>query len=119
MTETRLPPLPSAAVEFNVLHDALAAGDDPLLAAAKGIAAGRGEDLQGGPSLSGKSKAELLKIAKAEEVVFADDATRDDIIAAIEGKRIADLLGPDAYVIAEGTIPADKAPDATLVGDSQ
>lgn len=87
-----LPSLPSATVEFNVLHDALEAGDDPVLAAAKAVAAGRGETIDDGPSLKSKSRPELVKLAKAEKVAIADDATIPDIIAAIEGDRVAKLM---------------------------
>lgn len=38
-------------------------------------------------SLTGKSKAELTDIAKAEGVTFADDATNAQIVEAIEAKR--------------------------------
>ncbi|WP_333571318.1 hypothetical protein [Sphingomonas sp.] len=38
-------------------------------------------------SLSGKKKAELLKIAEAEGVEIEEGATNDDIIAAIELHR--------------------------------
>jgi len=39
------------------------------------------------PALTGKNKAELLDIAKAEGVSVADNATNDEIKAAIEAKR--------------------------------
>lgn len=39
------------------------------------------------PALTGKNKAELLEIAKAEGVEIEDGATNDDIRAAIELKR--------------------------------
>jgi len=96
--EIRVPPLPSEAVDFNALHDALDKGDSPELAAAKAVASGRGIDLDVGASLKGKSKADLIKIAEKDAVVLPQDATVADIIEAIEGKRIADLLGPVAYV---------------------
>jgi ribosomal protein L12E/L44/L45/RPP1/RPP2 len=117
MTETRLPPLPSAAVEFNVLHDALAKGEHPLVAAAMAVAAASGDDAWGGETLKGKSKADLVKIAKAEKVVFADDATIPDLIAAIEGKRIADVLGPVAYSPIAAAEP--EAPPTAPATDSQ
>lgn len=41
------------------------------------------------PSLAGKNKAELLKIAADEEVEIEDGATNDDIRSAIELKREA------------------------------
>lgn len=41
------------------------------------------------PPLSGKNKAELLKIAADEEVEIEDGATNDDIRSAIELKREA------------------------------
>jgi hypothetical protein len=41
------------------------------------------------PTLAGKTKAELLDIAKAEEVVTEDGATNAEIIDAIETKRRA------------------------------
>lgn len=39
------------------------------------------------PALTGKNKAELLDIAKAEDVDLPDDATNDAIRDAIEAKR--------------------------------
>lgn len=39
------------------------------------------------PSLSGKTKAELLEIAEDEEVVVAEGATNAEIADAIEAKR--------------------------------
>ena len=115
--EIRLTPLPSEAVDFNALHDALAKGDSPDLAAAKAVASARGDDLDVGASLKGKSKSDLLKIVKDEEVVVAEDATVADITAAIEGKRIADLLGPVAYVAAPAQ--PDPVPDAPATADSE
>lgn len=87
-----LPSLPSATVEFNVLHDALEAGDEPVLAAAKAVAAGRGETINDGPALKSKSRTELVKIARVENVEFASDATIPDIITAIEAARVAKLM---------------------------
>jgi len=39
------------------------------------------------PALSGKNKAELLEIAKAENVTIEDGATNADIVSAIELAR--------------------------------
>jgi hypothetical protein len=41
------------------------------------------------PSLHGKNKAQLIEIAKDEDVDLADDATNAQIIEAIEAKRAA------------------------------
>jgi len=115
MTETRLPPLPSAAVEFNVLHDALAKDEDPLVAAAMAVAAGRGENWEP-VTLKGKTVDQLRKVAAGEKVELPEDADKTDIIAAIEGKRIADLLDGSAPSTTPGE--PDESPDST-VGDAQ
>lgn len=39
------------------------------------------------PALTGKNKAELLEIAKAENVTIEDNATNADIVSAIELAR--------------------------------
>jgi len=52
----------------------------------KGGSEGGKSDL---PALSGKSKADLLKIAKDEGVEVEDNATNDDIRSAIELHREA------------------------------
>lgn len=82
-----VPPLPSAVVDFNVLHDQLAAGDDPRIAAEKAIAAGAGEPFPEYPSLSGKSKADLLKIADDEGAGVDDTMTNAAIADAIDANR--------------------------------
>ena len=109
MTETRLPPLPSAAVDFNVLHDALTKGEDPLVAAAMGVAAGRGEDWEP-VSLKGKTVDQLRKIAAGEKVDVPEGADKTGIIAAIEGKRIADTL--------DGSVPSTAAGESDEVHDT-
>jgi hypothetical protein len=89
---TRIPSFPSATVEFNVLHDALESGDDATLAAAKAVAAGRGETIDDPAGLKSKSRPDLVKIAKAEKVEFATDATIPELIGAIEAARVARLM---------------------------
>jgi len=114
-----LPSFPSATVEFNVLHDALHAGDDPKLAAAKAVAAGRGETIEEPTSFTGKSKTDLLRIAKAENVELPDNATVPVIIDAIEQARTAKLVESTGIADAPPSAPpaeiaADvSAPDAT------
>ncbi|MGF7152616.1 hypothetical protein [Novosphingobium gossypii] len=115
---SRLPSLPSAPVEFNVLHDALEAGDDPVLAAAKAVAAGRGETIDEGAGLTGKKRDQLARIAKDEGVSHAEDATIPEIIAAIEAGRVSKLMGatgieqaPPPPPTAESTTTEPAAPD--------
>jgi len=114
----RLPSLFSATVEFNVLHDALEAGDDPVLAAAKAVAAGRGETLDEGTGLSGKKRPELVKIAAIEGVVVAEGDTIPEIITAIEARRVAALMdatgieqAPPTPPATAGDAPETPAPD--------
>ncbi|HUD29727.1 MAG TPA: hypothetical protein VMQ93_12700 [Novosphingobium sp.] len=103
-----MPSLPSATVEFNVLHDALEAGDDPVLAAAKGVAAGRGDTIDEGTGLTGKKRDALVRIAKDEGVEHAEDATIPEIITAIEAHRVAQLMN------ATGVEQAPPAPASPL-----
>lgn len=46
------------------------------------------DDDEGRPSLAGKNKAQLLAIAKDEDVDVAEDATNAQIVEAIEAKRM-------------------------------
>lgn len=95
MSDTPVPTaplLPSVPVDFNALHDALVAGDAPEVAAAKAIASAAGEEFDPGEGLT-STKDELLKIAKKEGVDVPANATKDEIVAAIESKRTAALMG--------------------------
>ena len=124
MTETKVPPLPAVAVDFNALNDALSSGDSPALARANAIGKAAGRELSDRESLSGKPKSELLKLARREKVAVADDATNDEIAAGIEAGRIrwletgiepADLPAPAADAPRASTppeAPADSGDDA-------
>jgi hypothetical protein len=113
MTETRLPPLPSASVDFNVLHDALAKGEEPVVAAAMAVAAGRGQGTWEAPSLKGKTLDQLRKIAEDEEAPAPETDDKTGLIAAIEGKRIADMLGESAPT------PPPVLPDPPVDGEAK
>lgn len=105
MTETRIPPLPSEAVDFNVLHDALADGKDGKVAAAMAIAAARGDEPA--PSLKGKTITQLRKIAADEKIDLPEGGHLEEIVTTIEGWRIAAMLGDPvpASPPAEDTAP--------------
>lgn len=89
MTDLVIPPLPAAPVDFNTLHDSLAAGDSPEMARAKAIAVGAGREVPTFTGLSHKTKAQLLKIATDEKVQVPSDVENEVIVTTIEASRLA------------------------------
>ena len=116
MTETKVPPLPAATVDFNALNDALASGDSPALARAKAIGKAAGRELSDREGLSGKPKSELLKLARREKVAVAEDATNDQIAGAIEAGRIRWLV--TGIEPADLPAPAADAPPAPALPET-
>lgn len=112
------PQLPPASIDFNALNDALRAGEpaekaldtsviEGTLALSADEAAVRAvQSAAEAPTLSGKTKAELAPIAKAEVVTHARDkdgnviafadATQPQMVEAIEAKRAGQPIIPAA-----------------------
>lgn len=108
------PNLPPASVDFNALHDALAAGATPEEACEAAViaetvpisadeaAARAAASVIEAPKLAGLTKSELLAIGEAEAVTLAldkdgfgipfADASNPRMIEAIEAKRRGELL---------------------------
>lgn len=107
------PALPPTSLDFNAFHDALAEGKTGKEAIAIADLAPTAPVDQADnsvthpdetgeiyvaslPSLTSKTKAELLTIAEDETVDLGDATTNADIITAIEAKRNAPLSPPEA-----------------------
>lgn len=98
------PALPPTSLDFNAFHEAIAEGKSgkEAIAIADLAPTAPAETTDNSvthpdptgeifvaslPSLSGKTKAELLAIAEDEDVTVDEGATNADIIAAIEAHR--------------------------------
>lgn len=100
------PALPPTSLDFNALHDAIADGKTgaeaieaadltpPVPVEDRADAVTHPDEtgeifVESLPSLTGKTKAELLTIAEDETVDLGDATTNAEIITAIEAKRNA------------------------------
>ena len=93
MSDTVMP-MPSASVDFNALHDAAMAGDGAAVAMEKAVASANGEPEPEFPALTGKTKKELLAIAKKEGATIDPDYLNDEMIDAIEAHRRGEPYPP-------------------------
>jgi hypothetical protein len=115
------PPLGTGSVDMNALHDAAIKGEDldkALEDATTRVEPLTLEDLAELPSLSGRTKAELLEIAEAEGVVADDSMTNAAITDAVQQHRDAltapatDQIAPVGTSNTSDTTEADNASDA-------
>ncbi len=116
MTGQTCPPLPTGSVDLSVLHEADAKGAD--LNEAVERATTRVEPLTQAefeelPSLTGKTKADLLKIAAAEGVDADDSMTNAAIVSAIEAVRAGEPVVDD-----RGSLVHPTADENASGGDS-
>lgn len=87
--DRKCPPF-SGSVDLDAVFAADARGDDLVKAVEEATA-----HIEPPAELDGKLKAELVEIAESEGVEIAPNATKTEIVEAIEARRAADSLPAD------------------------